>query len=646
MQWFSILNIVDILTLVHPFVSFSCGYDWLGLRSLRFMWLGPTLGGILKMIPWGNMEDVMEMSSVSCRFISLWLAGSGLIQVLENGGDFWDERDTPLAEEVNDTMTFWSSAYLAMITLSTVGYGDITVHSIIGRIFMIAFILIGLIVYAASLPVFIEFLLDYHKRSKYRKAYSKDHPLEHLLIVMGHVTQDSASCLLKELFHPDKKDRKTFVIFLHVSSPSPGLCALVKSYDSRVRYYQGSPLSVTDLTSCGICHAKSVLVLTNRQMSDPFAEDHSNLLIVATVKKARPCVQIILQLLNFHSKVFLSSLSGWNYDTDAVLCLNEWKMRTLAQTCITPGFCTLFSNLLFANGSRQLKWAGSSPWRRLYVGGACAEVYSTCFSPSFIGMTISETASVCYKVLGLTLLGVSRGHTVIHHNTLGYFITNEMGDLKPVRVYCSKCHRSDGRAKRIKPCSCTIGRRKYYEESITPRSPLVMSAVASLSPPPSPPLTQDNGFSNGISDETTDGISTRISHGISTDISHGISNGISHGISDKISPLRLTPPLFTHSPLSSPPVTLNDHIVLCIFANPESTTIGLSSFLTPLQSLNHDIVIVTESEYFMRELTLLESTHSIYFIPGLPLISTSLKGARIDTCKACIILSAPKNDTR
>lgn len=61
-----------------------------------------------------------------------------LFQV-ENSGDPWENFQN------NQALTYWECVYLLMVTMSTVGYGDVYAKTTLGRLFMVFFILGGLV---------------------------------------------------------------------------------------------------------------------------------------------------------------------------------------------------------------------------------------------------------------------------------------------------------------------------------------------------------------------------------------------------------------------------------------------------------------------------------------------------------------------
>uniref|UniRef100_A0A4W3HDR4 Potassium channel domain-containing protein n=1 Tax=Callorhinchus milii TaxID=7868 RepID=A0A4W3HDR4_CALMI len=97
-----------------------------------------------------------------CVFLGTWLSAAGFIHMIENSGDPW------LKEPNIHKITYWECVYLLMVTMSTVGYGDIVVKTMLGQIFMIFFIIGGLGLFASHVPEMIEII---GSRKKYNGNY-------------------------------------------------------------------------------------------------------------------------------------------------------------------------------------------------------------------------------------------------------------------------------------------------------------------------------------------------------------------------------------------------------------------------------------------------------------------------------------------
>ena len=109
---------------------------------------------------------------------------------------------------------------------------------------------------------------------------------------------------------------------------------------------------------------------------------------------------------------------------------------------------------------------------------------------------------------------------------------------------------------------------------------------------------------------------------------------------------------------------LNGHVVVCLFADPDSPLIGLRNLVMPLRASNlhyHElkhVVILGSVEYLRREWRTLQNLPKIsilhvssapnminYIInysllQGSPLSRADLRAVNINLCDMCVILSA------
>merc|ERR1719209_2820292 len=95
---------------------------------------------------------------------------------------------------------------------------------------------------------------------------------------------------------------------------------------------------------------------------------------------------------------------------------------------------------------------------------------------------------------------------------------------------------------------------------------------------------------------------------------------------------------------------LNGHVVVCLFADPDSPLIGLRNLVMPLRASNfhfHElkhVVIVGAVEYIKREWKTLQSLPKISVLNGSPLSRADLRAVNVNLCDMCIILSAKVPD--
>uniref|UniRef100_A0A915K5Z4 RCK N-terminal domain-containing protein n=1 Tax=Romanomermis culicivorax TaxID=13658 RepID=A0A915K5Z4_ROMCU len=90
---------------------------------------------------------------------------------------------------------------------------------------------------------------------------------------------------------------------------------------------------------------------------------------------------------------------------------------------------------------------------------------------------------------------------------------------------------------------------------------------------------------------------------------------------------------------------LNNHVVVCLFADKDSPLMGLRNFIMPLRASNfhyHElkhVVIVGDVEYLKREWKTLHNLPKISILNGNPLSRADLRAVNINLCDMCLIIS-------
>lgn len=76
-----------------------------------------------------------------CGRVTIWTPPPppSLLFQVENSGDPWENFQN------SQVLSYWECVYLLMVTMSTVGYGDVYAKTTLGRLFMVFFILGGLV---------------------------------------------------------------------------------------------------------------------------------------------------------------------------------------------------------------------------------------------------------------------------------------------------------------------------------------------------------------------------------------------------------------------------------------------------------------------------------------------------------------------
>lgn len=130
-------SFVDFVTIPPSFVSLYMDRTWIGLRAMRALRL-MSIPDILQYLNMLRTSSSIRLSQLISIVISVWLTAAGLIHLLENSGDLLEHTRV-------HSIGYWECVYFLIVTMSTVGYGDIYCTTALGRAIIVLIILIGLV---------------------------------------------------------------------------------------------------------------------------------------------------------------------------------------------------------------------------------------------------------------------------------------------------------------------------------------------------------------------------------------------------------------------------------------------------------------------------------------------------------------------
>ncbi|XP_043480468.1 calcium-activated potassium channel slowpoke isoform X17 [Leptopilina heterotoma] len=716
--WFMLemYSFVDYFTIPPSFVSIYLDRTWIGLRFLRALRL-MTVPDILQYLNILKTSSSIRLAQLVSIFISVWLTAAGIIHLLENSGDPFEFKNP-------QQLSYWTCVYFLIVTMSTVGYGDVFCNTILGRTFLVFFLLVGLAIFASSIPEIIELV---GSRSKYSGEYKREHGKRHI-VVCGHITYESVSHFLKDFLHEDREDVDVEVVFLHRKPPDLELEGLFKRHFTTVEFFQGTIMNPIDLQRVKVHEADACLVLANKYCQDPDAEDAANIMRVISIKNYSDDIRVIIQLMQYHNKAYLLNIPSWDWKQgDDVICLAELKLGFIAQSCLAPGFSTMMANLF---AMRSFKTSpDTQAWQNDYLQGTGCEMYTETLSPSFTGMTFPQASELCFTKLKLLLLAIEikgeagadskisinpRG-AKIAANTQGFFIAQSADEVKRAWFYCKACHEDIKDETLIKKCKCKNYDHHPPPTFTPPELPKMVHVRGEISRERDDPnamrnhrnsvgmtmmnsTKQVNKVKPNVNRNTNDSLSSpnqpynqrsqeesayagyhlayEVKKLMPTSRASGGTNlnntGLQVGIADdqakdfdfeKTEMKYDSTGMFHWSPArnledcildrnQAAMTVLNGHVVVCLFADPDSPLIGLRNLVMPLRASNfhyHElkhVVIVGSVDYIRREWKMLQNLPKISVLNGSPLSRADLRAVNVNLCDMCCILSAkvPSND--
>lgn len=386
-------------------------------RSIRFLLVSKFEVALARR----GKELVKKIFKLLVTVFSIMILGSSFLLVVEKSA-----------------LKFHDYLYFVVVTLATVGFGDVYPQTELGRICAITIIL----TFLAIIPAQVEQLArQFGLSSKFARIsmqQSKSKSSE-LVVILGNPQVDGYKSFLQELYHPDHGGLDIQTVIMNSSSPSDEVSALLKlnKLKNNIQYLEGNPLNANDLKRALVENAKCVIVLADKMAKYPIHEDYKNIMYCLSVKKyyqkiKKQDLRVCVQLLRPEIKdMYYESLN--QNDLDQIICVEKLKQNLLSKTCLCPGINTLISFLItsdkpeFDSGKYKID---SNEWIDDYLYGMQNEIYRVPLEPqNYSGYTFSIIASQIYKIFQIILFAIEVQHDGVNNvyvNPSDYIFDDQM----------------------------------------------------------------------------------------------------------------------------------------------------------------------------------------------------------------------------
>ncbi|KAF4667502.1 Calcium-activated potassium channel subunit alpha-1 [Perkinsus olseni] len=332
---------------------------------------------------------------------------SCLVMTLEN---LEDPKWLLVLQPTPRSWTLTSSFYFIMVTISTVGYGDLSPSTVLGRVVAIWTILGGIAAFSYAVNKLLEV---YGLTRSGRGRYSLKRRYRHI-VVAGTPSTEMLKDFLSEIYHSDhaddSEDLEVVLLFPGQGSVMQSMSEYLRQKEnvhmrSRVYTLQGSLLEAADMRRIGATQAEAFFIVPSIFSSNPVQDDTENLVRVFSVRRYNPTARIIVLLHKAEHKDILGSemLSGASPDVEGedtselatLICIDQFKLELIGKTCQVPGFSSLICNLCTSVSDTESP-EGTPQWLREYDAGLGNELYEVPLSPAYYGQQFGRC---CLDVL-------------------------------------------------------------------------------------------------------------------------------------------------------------------------------------------------------------------------------------------------------
>ncbi len=328
----------------------------------------------------GETEVSRQFIKIILTLLSLILFSACVLEAVENPDRNENETSGEISygKYVQSTTSIHEMIYFVVVTLATVGYGDVVPQSEGGRVAVILLILFTIVLIPMQTNDLIRLmgLQSYYARVIYK--YNSEVP--HLLVT-GYVSVLALKDFSVELFHPDHGSQDKYAVILQQKDPSVEMQAFLHhpQYELFLTYLRGNQMSERDLKRASAVQAKACVILTKKYANDSHIIDHKNILTGLAIKKyvnhytGGKNMRLIMQLIKPESKThYYSSLN--RKSNDQLIIIEEIKMNLLAKSCFSPGIISMLSNLITSAGDIAIG-NDDKEWMKEYTTGMGYEIY-------------------------------------------------------------------------------------------------------------------------------------------------------------------------------------------------------------------------------------------------------------------------------
>ncbi|RHY28855.1 hypothetical protein DYB32_005651 [Aphanomyces invadans] len=343
-----------------------------------------------------------------------------------------------------ERMSLFTSLYFMLVTVSTVGYGDITPKTVLGRFLVLFFIPAGIYYFAAETAHLVAIFED---RRLGRRQYALKRFTPHVVLT-GNPSAVQVLDFLREFFHPDhdqhlsksasdqlrpqpsgptRRQRHAAARTRHIElvvlvefhgnvEAEAAFHRVVLDYidanphiHGKVTLLSGSPLSDTDLRRAKIRAATAIFFLPNKYAKLANEEDAANVLrVLAVTNVVADASHLYAMVVNAENHKLLEATG---IPSDHLVCSDEIKLGLMGLSCRCRGLSTLMANLIGSfdmdafdavvreNEEKGNVGAGDQVplWVEEYVTGAAKEIYACHVTARFHGMSFLDAAHTVFQ---------------------------------------------------------------------------------------------------------------------------------------------------------------------------------------------------------------------------------------------------------
>ena len=228
--------------------------------------------------------------------------------------------------------------YWLMVTITTVGYGDITPKTAIGRIFTVLLILIGVVLVSFMTATIASILTTIRIREG---MGLKKVELEGHIVICGY--NFNIERVIRSIIRISKLPLPKIVLIS--DHPESEMTSLIERFpEASIRFVHGDYTMESTLDMASVIKASAAIILADPGSDGSAKPDDRTLITALAIKSLSQDVRVCVELLDAASEVHLKRAG-----VDQIILSGEFSGFLLANAVVSPGIPQALKEIMFVN---------------------------------------------------------------------------------------------------------------------------------------------------------------------------------------------------------------------------------------------------------------------------------------------------------